>query len=351
MLLSPNADYVSFRASQRDPNVATASLLHRTPPRSSFGSPLLTPSPLCRRGALLTPSPFRRPAQPPLAPMHVEDIFHSPLGAYTTAPPPDSSMVVDDDEEDPEGDDLFTGPPSASSSRIFPPSSPVPFRTPLRTPVKHMFAVSPERQALSIRHLNAQPSAASAGVKRKPTPICSTPVTARAMTPLNIASAVDDSLGFDRLAAPRFSAHATHNRNDTEVHLKKQAETMTMLRIRDFDDSSGESGYDSGTDTKGRQRSLYLASAAPGAPTARSRTKGLKGRRSGPELLVPRTFVADDEVAEAISPGGHITKRRARTRPVSAELREAEQRTPIAVNNQVSCVRATVDHKGTYERL
>jgi mitosis inhibitor protein kinase SWE1 len=30
-----------------------------------------------------------------------------------------------------------------------------------------------------------------------------------------------------------------------------------------------------------------------------------------------------DEVAEAVSPGGHVTKRRARSRPVSLELLES----------------------------
>ena len=35
-----------------------------------------------------------------------------------------------------------------------------------------------------------------------------------------------------------------------------------------------------------------------------------------------------EEVAEAISPGGHIVKRRARSRPVSAELLESNFKSP-----------------------
>ena len=39
--------------------------------------------------------------------------------------------------------------------------------------------------------------------------------------------------------------------------------------------------------------------------------------------ILPQKDTPMDEVAEAVSPGGHITKRRARSRPVSQELLES----------------------------
>lgn len=39
---------------------------------------------------------------------------------------------------------------------------------------------------------------------------------------------------------------------------------------------------------------------------------------------------AGEEVAEAISPDGHVTKRRARSRPVSDELQRAGSPSPFA---------------------
>ncbi|KAG2028461.1 hypothetical protein BDR03DRAFT_1019766 [Suillus americanus] len=44
--------------------------------------------------------------------------------------------------------------------------------------------------------------------------------------------------------------------------------------------------------------------------------------------LVPQKGSTKDEVIEAISPGGHIIKRRARSRPVSIELLESVNHTP-----------------------
>ena len=79
------------------------------------------------------------------------------------------------------------------------------------------------------------------------------------MTPLVVASAAphvqtsDSARLFDRLAplsAPRFAPARTtpQTKAETELHLKKQAETMTMLSIRDLDRSGDESGYDSDPD-------------------------------------------------------------------------------------------------------
>ncbi|KAI0743749.1 hypothetical protein C8Q80DRAFT_1220637 [Daedaleopsis nitida] len=354
MLLSPSSDYASFRQSKRDSSMspcrASTPLFHRTPPNSSNSS-------LAYDTPMLSPSPYRRQARPGSGQVDQDDVFQSPLRAYSLYSPyqpPDSSMVVDDDE-----DDIFLGP-SPSSSRFIPSSSPV-LRTPLRTPVKDpsrdSLQFSPDRPALSVKHLNVTAtlfSSASAGTKRKPTPISSTPSRTRTMTPLNVTSSLAYSqadpaaLHFDRLAplsAPRFSPHTPHSKAETDLHLRKQAETMTMLSLRDFDHSCDESGYDSDPDVNGtieKPQPLFMGSS--GGSTAplsciksRTRTKtAAKGKSPAIAVLTRKGLVNDEEVAEAISPGGHITKRRARSRPVSAELLESVQSTPVVSHNQVT---------------
>ncbi len=258
-------------------------------------------------------------------------------------------MAVDDE------DDLFLGPSSSSSSHIVPPSSPAPLRTPLRTPVKDSPQFSPDRAPLSFKHLTAASpliASASAGTKRKPTPICTTPSRSRTMTPLNVTSAAvsrdPGALLFDRLApisAPRFCSRTPQSKAETELHLRKQAETMTMLSIRDLDHSPDESDHDSDTDSKRTieyQQRLFLAtpgsSAAPlSSIKPRTRLKPTTNVQSpGLEVLTRKGLINDEEVAEAISPGGHVTKRRARTRPVSSELLHSVHNTPSAFHNQVS---------------
>lgn len=317
-----------------------------------------------------SPSPLRRQALPTSRLLDEDDVFQSPLRAYSLFPqrsspgPPDSSMALDEDD-----DDIFLGP-SPSSSTFIPPSSPAPLRTPLRTPVKDLsrdtFQLSPDRAALSVKHLNVTSaffSATSAGTKRKPTPICTTPSISRTMTPLNITSTMGQAQGsastallFDRLAplsAPRFASvrDTPRTKADTELHLKKQAETMTMLSIRDLDRSDDESGYDSDPDgihnrsgTIEKQRLLFMGSTGGSAAApfssikARTRTKGsVKGKSPGLELLTRKGLCNDEEVVEAISPGGHVTKRRARSRPVSAELLESVHGTPVVSQDKVRC--------------
>ncbi|KAI0645348.1 hypothetical protein C8Q79DRAFT_964213 [Trametes meyenii] len=359
MLLSPTPEYVSFRPSKRDSSMspscrASTPLFQSTPPRQapastsfSLDSPMLTPSPL-----------RRQPMSVPV-PVDPDDVFQSPLRAYSAHTHPhrsslnvDSSMAVDEDE------DLFLGPSSSSSSRIIPPSSPIPLRTPLRTPIKDTLHLSPDRSALSVKHLNAPPAfitSSTLGTKRKPTPICTTPSRSRTMTPLNVTSAAagqthPDAAAtlFDRLAplsAPRFCSRTPQSKAETELHLKKQAETMTMLSIRDLDQSSAdESGYDSGPNAKRTidcQRPLFLGTAG-GSTTPLSSIKSRARVKAGAKLKSPgldvltRKSPINDEVAEAISPGGHVTKRRARSRPVSSELLESVHNTPTAVHNQTT---------------
>ncbi|KAI9510110.1 hypothetical protein F5148DRAFT_1282301 [Russula earlei] len=108
------------------------------------------------------------------------------------------------------------------------------------------------------------------GVKRKPTPL---PVTApypkRGMTPLCVTKATGDG-SFGRLAplpAPKFRSERTSG--ETESNLRKESATLARLRI-DKEESDA--------------------------------------------------ILGEEEEAVDVSPGGHITKRLARSRPVSQEL-------------------------------
>ncbi|KAI0769362.1 hypothetical protein BD413DRAFT_477978 [Trametes elegans] len=359
MLLSPNSEFVSFRPSKRDSSMSpscrsSTPIFHNTPPRTAPSS-----SSIAFDTPMLTPSPLRRHALPIPAPVEADDVFQSPLRAYSAyshraSLDLDPSMAVDDE------DDLFLGPSSSSSSHIIPPSSPLPLRTPLRTPIKDTLQFSPDRAALSVKHLNA--ASASAGTKRKPTPICTTPSRSRTMTPLNVTSGLESSSAlFDRLApisAPRFCSHTPQSKAETELHLKRQAETMTLLSIRDLDQSADESGYDSGPDANAngtieKQQPLFLASAGGSvAPLSsiksRSRGQPVAKVKSPPlEVLTRKGLINDEEVAEAISPGGHVTKRRARSRPLSSELLDSVHNTPtVTHNNKTSATPRINEGKG-----
>jgi mitosis inhibitor protein kinase SWE1 len=308
---------------------------------------------------MLTPSPLRRR---PLFPhdRHKEitdedddsdaDIFlQSPFKSpYYRFHPHPVNPLADDDEGG-----IFLSAPAQPfpSFKGFPSSS----SQPLRTPVKQV-----HRTPSHSLHLNAQPHTskgqAFGGTKRKESSAeFSTPFRDRLMTPLGISSAqnmggttaVDGGVSFDRLAplpAPRFTTpqHA-QSKAETEVHLKKHTETMTKLRIRDLDDDSDS---DDEVVVGGERRTLGLFSRCAGgglskstgfgADGAKSHAKGgvkgkLKstsiGRSLGASLLaIAQTKKGKSktgEVAEAISPDGHVIKRRARSRPVSQELLES----------------------------
>lgn len=161
------------------------------------------------------------------------------------------------------------------------------------------------------------------------------------LTPLNVTSSTsglgDDGniFGFDRLAplpAPRFGPRTPQTRADTEQYLKSQADSMGKLRLGERGQSAEESGYasgaESGTDARGGNR-LFGSKVPP------STVKGKIKRSPGLPLLLKDEV----EVVEAVSPGGHITKRRARSRPVSSELLKSAASTP-ALNNKVRVVLA-----------
>lgn len=327
---------------------------HCTPPRivpissdaPSYDSPMLTPSPLRQRPLfpnhfttdlndtedLFLQSPYKSPAP-----------AHSPMPQYTIKP----QQITADDEEG----SIFL----ASSSSTFPSFfSPSPSQ-PLRTPVKQIFRAS-SRSALSIRHLNSLPCPATngalsdaispatrvgVGTKRKSTPhVQSTPVRQHKLTPLMVASARNTATGdtcLDRLAplaAPKFTPGTPQTKAETDAHLKRQTATLTRLKISDIRDTEEECAIpdnDSGCemDEEDPAETLFTGSV-------RFKGKvGSLGRASSRGSLIGKGK-EKEEVAEAISPGGHIVKRRARSRPLSAELIGSVQRSP-ASPSKVCC--------------
>lgn len=278
-------------------------------------------SPYRHTPTLLTPSPLKRHA----APVDEDDLFSSPLPSATANRRENRVRRRPFDDDDEEDDGLFTVP---QSRNLFPPSS---SPMPLRTPIKHSGrTLSPECSVLSVKHLN---SPQTAGTKRKPTPAVTTPIRKRTLTPLNTTSSAasaegDAVLGFDRLAplpAPRFNLSTPQNKADTELTLKHQADSMTRLRLSDRGRESGEeSGYDSDPDFSQAVKPLFPTSAIKGR--VKQKLPPLQSPRV--QLLARSGQTKEGEVVEAMSPGGHITKRRARSRPVSAELLSSVQTTP-----------------------
>lgn len=328
MLVSPHAEYVSYRASKRDHSVSPScrsSFHHQTPPRSfniSHDAPMLTPSPLKR---LLADEPmdldddfFQSP------PKTVSYVHRMHKGRETRQ---STKRISDDEDEDNMHDEFFLAASSSFGSfsgEHIPSTSPFSLQTPLRTPAKQVQRPL-ERDVLSAKDFNTRPPSPVfvLGSKRKPTPLASTPLHSRAMTPLTVASAEklnDSGVAFDRLAplpAPRFLLRTPQSRAETEMHLKHQAETMTMLTLKDLDRSDDEGEFDSNHDILPQE--LVLGGVVA-SHTSGKENVGM-GESAGLETLLNRkSLVKDAEVIEAISPGGHITKRRARSRPVSAEL-------------------------------
>ncbi|KAG5652393.1 hypothetical protein H0H81_005150 [Sphagnurus paluster] len=340
---TPTKDYLSLRT--RNPSMSPSCRpRHCTPPRlvsasntdpPSYDSPMLTPSPLRQRP--LFPNAFNSELVDP-DDLFLQSPYKSPAPAhhhlhnlsYTSKPRP---ITPDDDEGS-----IFLSSPSTSLSPFFPTSS----SQPLRTPVKQLHRF-PSRSALSVKQTNAAMTPSDAftpatrvgvGTKRKSTPHASTPIRQHNLTPLMISSQ-RNTLGspdvsmFDRLAplpAPKFTATAStpQSNAETDAHLRRQTATLTKLKLTDFAEAGETMGgvhNDSGCEVEDDDRSDALF-------TARLQAK-LAGKGKGKEK---------EEVAEAISPGGHIIKRRARRRPLSSELLESAR--PAASPAKVSTTAA-----------
>ncbi|TFK44853.1 hypothetical protein BDQ12DRAFT_641852 [Crucibulum laeve] len=303
---------------------------YSTPQRSRSGSTPTYDSPM------LTPSPLRqRPLFPPQNLQDSDDLFLSPFSSphpfnssFPTRPQP---IHADDDE----GSIFFASTPTFS-----PPFSSAHSALPLATPIKQSTG-GPSRSALSVRHMNQATAPADAfpnstrvgvGTKRKSTPHV-TPLRPHNLTPLKVASPTADSgsypVPFDRLVplpAPKFIARTPQTKAETEAYLRRHTASLTRLKLtdRNGDDEddfapNNDSGCEMEQDDGGD--SLFLSNAR-----MKGKVRSL-GKASGHRMLVNKCK-GKDEVAEAISPGGHVTKRRARSRPVSAELRESVFKSP-----------------------
>jgi mitosis inhibitor protein kinase SWE1 len=174
----------------------------------------------------------------------------------------------------------------------------------MRTPVK-------DSQPNLFRALDELPrhTDAAVGAKRKPAPLPkTTPLRKPAVTPLKVTTAdplpthsSNDSFSFGRLAplsAPRFSSRTPQTKVDTEHALRRQAETMTNLRIGELAACAGDSDSD----------------------------------LDQPKLLLNR----NDGIATSISPDGHVTKRRIRSKPSSGEMFEDLADSPFIVHVRIS---------------
>ena len=349
ILSTPQPQYISGSAPARGRNMSPISPSCRaahysTPPRfsadsssaPSYDSPMLTPSPL-----------RQRPFSPPVHDPEQDDIF---LQSPFKSPPPVHRLYshrvhkqpapIDDDEGS-----IFLSPSAARSPFFHPPTSQT-----LRTPVKEELR-SKTRSVLKSRQLNAKSDVASTsgapcpsvGTKRKSSAQSggfSTPLQHSASTPLSISAAKADpasGVAFHRLAplpALRFGTRTPQSKAETEAYLKGQAETMKRLRIRDMENSDEDWGVIEGDDSACEvEERNDMATKKP-----LSNRLPLLSRRSKNQLRSPRKPLAVravpqkgstlDEVTEAISPGGHILKRRARSRPVSLELLCSVNQTP-----------------------
>jgi len=258
---SPSQRYTS--PFSRDPPFSSPLAMTSTPPRfergnsSSCYSPTLSPSPLKTRSM-----------------MDTDDLFSSPS----------TSRLVG------------KRGPSSTPPRFPTHSNAAPLRTPVKDSPSNLFHF-PDGLP---RHADA-----GVGAKRKPTPLFkTTPLRKPAVTPLKVASAVPfstrsstDSFSFDRLAplsAPRFSSRTPQTKADTDHALRRQAETMTKLRIGDLVAYAGDSDSD----------------------------------LDQPKLLLNR----NDGIATNISSGGHVSKRRVRSKPSSSELLEDIADSPFIVH-------------------
>ncbi|KAK2463166.1 hypothetical protein APHAL10511_004821 [Amanita phalloides] len=322
---TPTKDYVALR------NPPTMSPSYRprycTPPRmikntSAFDTPLH--SPLLRQRPLF-PAPSDALDTDDLfsqSPYKPSALAQNHLASYPSRPQP---IPMDDDEGS-----IFLS--SSTPSFI-----PVSLSQPLRTPIKQAHGTA-GRPALSVKHLNtplnlrsavasANVTHVGAGTKRKQcSQTKSTPVQTQTFTPLKVAASksVDPHATacfmFDKLApleAPTFTTRTPQTKAETEAYLRRQTATLTKLKLADLKNSDDEFSLDPRCDLDDESEGFKLPA------------RGLD-RITGHRPLASRG--RDKEVAEAVSPGGHIIKRRARSRPVSSELFESILRSSSSPN-------------------
>ena len=288
-------------------------------PSQQYDSPMLTPSPLGQTTTNYDPlqSPCKSEAQ-------------AQHPSITNMPQP----ITADDEE---GSIFLSSAASHPPISFFSSSS----SQPLRTPVKQVHR-NRSRSILSPKLVNTifvsiPPSPdkcatrVGVGTKRKSTPHA-TPLRQHNLTPLKLANSKDSymSPSFDRLAPlvpPNFIARTPQSKAETDAYLKRQTTSMTKLKISDNNNDFSDDEFkgilnDSGCemdDNDDPGNALFLNRQRL------NMTQPLKSLVLHPPVSKGKE---KEEVAEAISPGGHVVKRRARSRPVSAELRESVLKSP-----------------------
>ncbi|KAI0260808.1 hypothetical protein BC834DRAFT_898433 [Gloeopeniophorella convolvens] len=298
--LSPSYHHHHHHLARTPPSISPSAMASSNRSRRTFPSQSLTPSPLRRKSFVPPDSDLDGDSDPGMLPMDADDIFgrSPPLSApfrkyfgsdqkapsrpsFTKAMPTMPPAPLEDDEG------LFLssgsstsrapskapsrGPRTRSQRSMMPPPPPeLVFRPPplAQTPARTTPATKPP----AAQKLPA--TSGTAGIKRKPTPL---PVTApypkRGMTPLAVTKASGEgSLGrLAPLPAPKFRTPRERSSRETEGLLRTGSATLARLRI---DKEEAEA-------------------------------------------------VLGEEEAVDVSPGGHITKRLARSRPVSQELMES----------------------------
>ncbi|KAF8835418.1 hypothetical protein BDN67DRAFT_1015582 [Paxillus ammoniavirescens] len=135
------------------------------------------------------------------------------------------------------------------------------------------------------------------------------------------------------LGAPWFGTRTPQSKAETDAYVKRQAETMKRLRIRSMDNSDENWGIIEDNDLGGEVeednfvagKKLFVNRLA--LLLHQSQSRPLSSKK--PSLIsIPQKGSAMDEVMEVISPGGHIWKRQACSRPVCLELLESVHQTP-----------------------
>jgi len=294
---------------------------HCVSPRFSESSPFNSP-------VLTSPSPLRQQPLFPSAVASLRDSGDSTQSPY--APTPSNPLVSKPQPiaiDDKDGSIFLSSGPSVSTTQPL-----------LLTPVRPSHR-SMNRSVLGPRSLDAVLSLNTAsflpdldpgartglGTKRKSTIHC-TPLRRHNLTPLKLAPFTPDNGGnpsfqFDRLAplpTPKTNDCTPKTKAETEFYLRRHTATLTRLRISDcdasgddFDNSPSDSGCEIDED---EANTLFLSNARMKHKVA---SLGLSAGRA-----LANKGKTSKEVAAVISPGGHVTKRRARSRPVSPELKQ-----------------------------
>ncbi|KAF8897090.1 hypothetical protein CPB84DRAFT_1710099 [Gymnopilus junonius] len=326
-----------------DSGVAVSPTYHRrtcTPPRTtaSYDSPMLPPSPLRQRPLFPINTNATDVQDDPL-----QSPYKSPALAHNFNPfAPKPQPITADDKDG----SIFLSSASAMNVSFFSTST----SQPLLTPVKQVHRVY-SRSALTSKSSNAvfggtpavppadvaSSARVGVGTKRKSTPLA-TPLRPSHVTPLKTTQSKrpDSSVSFECLAplsAPRFTERTPQTKAETEAYLKSQTASLTRLRLSDLNTSVNDDSEFCGTasdsgcemDEDEPDHSLFLSKPKPISKGAQQYPIVFQSVLKGKET---------EEVAEAVSPGGHVTKRRARSRPLSAELREQAFKVPKSPTRQ-----------------